>query len=104
VQPSNIDQYLDQLSNETDYSKRAVLLNLLIDEEDKFAANHEQLADADQRVLEGRLRIKNLESAARLIDDEEHLSRLVALFVTTQDTQRILEHFYQRLSDKLDKS
>src|SRR5215469_10751580 len=76
----NIDRTLNRLGTYIDPSKRATLLKILIEEEDKLGTGPDQLERAARRVREGQARIyRTLVVIERLIDcglmDEETFSK-----------------------------
>jgi hypothetical protein len=73
-----------------------------LQEEDLLARSREELVKAERRVSAGKRRVENLlKVGADLIDPGHDTSKTVALLVTLQDTQRLLEVYYQKLCAEL---
>jgi hypothetical protein len=101
----NIDRTLNRLGTYIDPSKRATLLKILIEEEDKLGTGPDQLERAERRMREGQARIyRTLVVIERLIDcglmDEKTFSKALEVVSTIRKSQALIEQRYQRIVSK----
>lgn len=102
VHASNVERFLDALSDNPDVRARATLLKLLMAEEKQLAPDQRQLELAERWLAEWKARVARVyvTSASHLSDDES--SRNTAeLLVTMHSVQGLLEGLCQRLRDAL---
>ena len=97
---ANIDRYLELL-NDPDLSteRRAIIVKLLIEEQDKLSPNQEQLQFAESRLANGRDRLDQLR--AKRDGGTVDPARADHLIATFEITQRLLEHFCDQLFAKV---
>jgi hypothetical protein len=92
---ANIDHYLELLYDDNlATGKRAVIVKLLVEEEDKLAHYQEQLEFAESRAANGRARLNGVRQKLDGIDPAAAhrlaAERLVANF---EATQKLLDEF-----------
>ncbi|WP_454617472.1 hypothetical protein [Bradyrhizobium cenepequi] len=99
VARANIDKYLDILNGvDVAAANRAVVVKLLIEEEDKLGHHLEQLEFAEMRVAKGK---NNLVQARRsleaLADDSALRAQAERLVTNLEETLRLMEDFCDRI-------
>ena len=102
VARANIDHYLDLLYEpELAPERRAVIIKLLIEEEDKLGHDLEQLEFAETRAANGRERLRHLRKQLDAAGpaDRAQLERVVT---NCEAIQHLLDSFSHRLRTKVD--
>jgi hypothetical protein len=103
---ANIDHYLGLLDDESLTSEgRASVTKLLIEEEDKFSHDLEQLQFAESRAANGRVRLdglrQKLEGITEFAVQQPTAERLLANF---EAMQKLLDDFCDHLRAKVNAS
>jgi hypothetical protein len=99
---TNVDRTLNRLGGYVDPAKRAILMKFLIEEENQFGADQDQLERTVLRVREGKARIsRTLAIIEGLVEhdlmDEETFSKAMDLLDTMNESQRLIEQWYRRI-------
>jgi hypothetical protein len=104
VARANINHFRDRLRSETDAALRSMLQKLLVEEEDKLAADLELLADlareiakCQQWIERQRLRIEDLER------DGHDATAAFALLNGVKETLIIHQAYRQRVATRLEQ-
>jgi hypothetical protein len=98
---ANIDHYLGLLDGrDIPSERRAVIVKLLVDEEDRLGHDLEQLEFAESRAAEGRSRLKRLQDMLSVAApaDRAQAERLLANF---EAIQKLLDGFCHHLRMKV---
>jgi hypothetical protein len=98
VSNRNIANFLERLGADLDAETRRTLLELLTQEQERLGRDSEQLEKAEQRVVDGKARIRNMRALTLNVrlGAEQH-RRLRTVIATLEETQVLLEAHYQRL-------
>jgi hypothetical protein len=102
---ANINQFRDRLRDETDAALRAQLLRLLVEEEDKLAADLVLLNDLAREILKyqqwierQRLRIQDLER------DGHDATAATALLNRVTETLIVHQEYRQRVATRIERN
>jgi hypothetical protein len=105
VAQENINRFRDRLRSETNAALRSLLQKMLVDEEDKLAADSELVADLAREIvkcqqwIEGqRLRIEGLER------DGHDAAPAMALLNGVRETLTIHQEYRQRVATRLERN
>lgn len=105
VTRANINRFRDRLRSETDAALRSSLQKLLVEEEDKLAADLALLADLAREILKcqqwierQRLRIEDLER------DGHDATAAIALLNSVTESLIIHQEYRQRIATRLEQS
>ncbi len=71
----NIEHFADQLGTTADPTKRATLMRLLVEEEDKLGAGLEQLGVTERRIERGHRLIAEQRALIKRMDGNGHDTR-----------------------------
>ena len=101
---ANVDHYLSVL-NSTDLSpkNRAMVIKLLVAEEDKLSHDLEQLQFAESRLVRSRERVNHLTKLRDgFADGSKDRANAEKVLATFEVTHQLTVQFYQRMRQKAD--
>ena len=99
IAQENIKHLRNRLWSESDAGMRASLQKLLVEEEDKFGACVEQLADIERHIDDGHRRIERQRLLVASMERDGHagLSLATSILETMIDTQGLHERYRVRV-------
>jgi hypothetical protein len=102
IHASNVERFLEVLSDKPDVRTRAALLNLLKAEQEQLAPDPRQLEIAEQWLAEWKARVaQSYATSASCPSDGEASRKAAELLVTMHSVQGLLEGLCLRLRDAL---
>ena len=103
VRINNVHNFADQLTSAADPAKRATLIRLLVEEEDKLGVGLAQLGAAELRLATGaRLIARQKELIARMQTDGRDTKHANNLLDTMTEVQALFEKYRRRIVARLD--
>lgn len=94
----NIEHFADQLGSTADPTKRAMLMRLLVEEEDKLGAGLEQLDIVEARIARGHRLITDQRTRIAQMNGNGHDTRSASeLLGAMIDTQTAFEVYRRRI-------
>ena len=102
VRDHKVARFVRQLQREFDPTKREALKSLLLEEENKFAFDLEELDRVERRILECQDQIPRLESLAeKLRAQGEDATLSESLLSNSEELLAIFESYRQRVLERL---
>lgn len=101
----NIRHLRGRLASESDTGVRARLARLLVEEEDKLAADLELLADVDRHIGDGRLRIDRQRALVATLERDGHagLGHARILLYAMLDSEALHTTYRERILIKIER-
>lgn len=104
ISRKNLASFSEQLRFEIDPTKRATLVRLLIEEEDKLGFGYEQLAIVNEHIAAGHVCIQRQQVLLSELSHDQHAARQAnTLLEALLHAQALYEHRRQRILDELDR-
>ena len=106
VARENIRHFRDRLWSESDPDTRARLQKLLVEEEDKLAADLEKLDDLDRHIADGNRRIEWQQVLVETLerDGRDGIKRARDLLDGLIETQQLHTEYRERILIKIDRN
>jgi hypothetical protein len=104
VARANISHFRDRLRSETDVALRSLLQRLLVEEEDKLAADLELLADLAQEIAKCRQWIEKQHGRVAVLErDGRDATASRAMLDSVTETLIIHQEYRQRVATRLER-
>ncbi len=101
---NNVEHFADQLTSEVDGAKRATLMRLLVEEEDKLGAGLEQLGIAELRIAKGRQLIaRQMALVAKIAGDGHDGREANDLLAMLKEVQALFEAYRRSIMSRLNE-
>lgn len=102
---ANIGHVRERLMSEADPAKRATLQRLLVEEEDKLAADFELLADVAGAIAKCRQRIKKQQVLVEMLesDGRDGVAAAKTLLDGLTDSLTLPQEYHQRLAIRIEQ-
>lgn len=101
---NNVEHFADQLSSEVDRTKRAILMRLLVEEEDKLGTGLQQLGVAELRIATGHRLIAKQKALIAHMEcngrDSREARDLLGTLVEVQTLFERYRHTIMRVMDQ----
>jgi hypothetical protein len=105
VTKQNVSRFRELLSSESDTSRAADLVKLLIEEEDKLGASSERLEDIDQEIAKGDKRIAWQRTLVAAMErDGRDAAVAKALLENLTQIQAMYQQYRQALLAAIDRN
>jgi hypothetical protein len=102
---ANINQFRDRLRSETDAALRAQLLKLLVEEEDKLAADLALLNDLAREILKYQQWIERQRLRIQDSDRDGHdATAAIALLNRVTETLIVHQEYRQRVATRIEQA